>query len=85
LAENGLPVEVVGGTMIRKREMSVDPLLGIRAVAEWLDVHENTVYRMIARGDIEAYKVGGLTKVSSASVHAYLDSNRKGLEEGESV
>jgi excisionase family DNA binding protein len=58
------------------REVGIDPLVSIPVVAKWLNVHENTVYRMISRGDLIAYKVKSRTKVSCASVHSYLALNR---------
>lgn len=32
-----------------------------------------TIYRMIGRGDIEAFRAGGRTLVSTASLRAYAD------------
>ena len=61
-----------------RQEITVDPLLSIPSVARWLDVHHNTVYNMISRGEIVAYKVRSCMKVSHASVLNYLESQRVG-------
>jgi len=62
--------------VVGKKEMEVDTLISIRVAAQWLNVHECTVRRMISRREITAYKVQGSVKVSSESIRTYLESNR---------
>jgi len=59
----------------------VDTLITIRMAAQWLNVHECTVRRMISRGEITGYKLKGSVRVSSESVLTYLQSNWIGASE----
>jgi excisionase family DNA binding protein len=52
------------------------PLRTIRAVAGLLGVHERTVHRLIARGELAAHRIGRGVRVSEADLRAYLDRCR---------
>lgn len=40
----------------------------IPETAELLKVHENTIYNMVRRGEIEHYKIGKQIRISSAEL-----------------
>jgi excisionase family DNA binding protein len=44
----------------------------LAAAAERLAVHERTIRRMIARGEIKGYRVGSAVRVDSAELDAAL-------------
>lgn len=44
----------------------------VPAVAEMLDVCTETVYRLVARGDLKATRVGRVIRVSDEQIAAYL-------------
>jgi excisionase family DNA binding protein len=52
--------------------------LTVRQTAERLQVHPNTVYRLMASGDLEGTTVGRRRRVTAASVRAYLGRHRGG-------
>lgn len=52
--------------------------LTVQELAKLLKVNIKTIYRMVDRGDIHYYEVGGRTKrFSQADVNAYLKSRRR--------
>lgn len=67
--------------MAGKQELKVDPLVSVSDVAKWLGVHRNTVFNMISRGEISAFRVGLLIKVPHSSVLAYLEAQKVVSEE----
>lgn len=44
------------------------PFYTIPQAAEKLNVHENTVYNMVRRGEIEHYKVGKQIRIATAEL-----------------
>lgn len=44
------------------------PFYTIPETAELLKVHENTIYNMVRRGEIEHYKIGKQIRISSAEL-----------------
>ena len=51
-------------------------LLDVPAVAHRLDVSEKTVRRLIARGELRAYRVGRLLRVSEEELGRFLAASR---------
>ena len=51
-------------------------LLTIKAVADRLNIHPTTVHRMINRGELEAFRVGGAIRIEERTIDEYLDANR---------
>lgn len=51
-------------------------LLTIKEAADRFAVHPTTVHRMIQRGELEGYRVGGSIRVESDAIDAYLEANR---------
>ena len=43
----------------------------IRQTADLLGVHYNTVYRMVRRGELEAYKVGRIIRISDENIEKW--------------
>ena len=48
------------------------PDLSIQATADLLDISKKTIRRMIANGDVDAYKLGGLTRIKRQSLARYV-------------
>ena len=48
------------------------PFLSLPEAAEWLCVSRSTVKRLIAKGDLEAIRVGARRKVPASSLSAYV-------------
>lgn len=46
-------------------------------VAEQLAVHRRTVLRLIARGELRAYRVGQLLRISAADVDDFLSRHEQ--------
>jgi excisionase family DNA binding protein len=59
-----------------KREIKIDPLLGIEQVASLLGVHKNTVRQLIEDGELKAYRIKSVVRISGTSVLDYLERNR---------
>lgn len=56
-------------------------LIGPNRVAEILCVNRATVYRMLARGELTAYRItSGLTKVSEMEVRAHVEVTPTSLD-----
>ncbi len=53
------------------------PVLTVPQVATVLQVHRNTVHRLIRRKQLRARKVGRLTRVRQSDLDSYLDSARR--------
>ena len=47
----------------------------IRQTADLLGVHYNTVYRMVRRGELEAYKVGRIIRISDEDIEKWKRQN----------
>jgi len=52
----------------------LDRVLTITEVAEVLRLHPTTIYRLVKRGDLPAFKIGGSWRVSSASLDQWLSA-----------
>ena len=51
--------------------------LNATEVAEILNIAKNTVYEMIKRGELPAYKVGRKIRIDKADVEAYINNQKK--------
>lgn len=51
------------------------PALRVPAVAEELDVHEESVRRLIWTGQLEAFRIGRSLRVTRAALDAYIRDN----------
>ena len=56
-------------------------ILTIREVADYLKLAEKTAYRLVARGEIPGFKVGGSWRFRREEIKAWIDdqSKRQGL------
>jgi excisionase family DNA binding protein len=52
------------------------PLLSIHQVASSLNVHPDTVRRLIRAGQLSSYLIAGRHRIPPASVHSYLHNRR---------
>lgn len=50
--------------------------MGTPEAAEYLGVVLRTLYRLIDRGEVPAYKVGRVIRVRQADLDAFLEANR---------
>jgi excisionase family DNA binding protein len=53
-------------------------LLSVTTVAERLDVSQDTVRRLIARGELSAIRIGAAVRVAAADLEAFLDRRMRG-------
>ncbi|MEM1759839.1 MAG: helix-turn-helix domain-containing protein [Thermosphaera sp.] len=60
-----------------------DRLLSPRDVARELNISIWTVYRLIRRGDLVAFKIGRRLRIAESSLDAFLELNRVKLRETE--
>ena len=51
------------------------PALRLPAVAEELDIHEETARRLVASGELDAFRVGRSIRVTRAALDAYIREN----------
>ena len=57
-------------------------LLTVSQVAEYLQISEKTVRRLIANGEIKASKVGGRSwRIKKSDIEQYLNANTNGKEQ----
>jgi len=54
----------------------VQSMLDVQTIAKWLNVTPRTVNRMIERGELPAYRVGGMYHIERSEMQAYLDAHR---------
>ena len=47
----------------------------IKQTADLLGVHYNTVYRMVRRGELEAYRVGRIIRISDEDIEEWKRRN----------
>ena len=50
--------------------------LTVRNVAEALQLSTKSVYGIVSRGELPAYRVGGSVRIAQADLDAYLDARR---------
>lgn len=62
--------------MVDEVEDDMDPALTVKEVAELLSVNERTVYRLVQRGDLPAFKVGGAWRLLQADVVAWIETQK---------
>jgi excisionase family DNA binding protein len=57
----------------------LDRVLTISEVAEVLRLHPTTIYRLVKRGDLPAFRIGGSWRVSRASIDLWLSASSPAL------
>jgi len=62
---------------MKKKVHSAQPLLTLEQVAEYLNVNKFTVYRLLARKGLPAFKVGNQWRFKRELVDAWLTKNAK--------
>lgn len=58
--------------------MADTDVMTVREVAEYLKVKERTIYRLVAKGGIPAFKVGGSWRFRRSEIEAWIDHHAKG-------
>lgn len=51
-------------------------LMKINQAMEKLNCHRNVLYQLIARGDLQAIRIGKVYRVESESLEAFIERNR---------
>jgi nitrogen PTS system EIIA component len=67
-------------TGIRFQDASLPDLFSPKQLAEYLQLSQRTVYRLLERGDLPAVKVGGQWRFRKAAVDEWLDLNVQRLD-----
>ena len=55
--------------------MAETDVMTVREVAEYLKVKERTIYRLVAKGGIPAFKVGGSWRFRRAEIDEWITRN----------
>ena len=58
-------------------------LMTVKEVAEYLRLDEHTIYRMMRKGKIPAYKVAGRWRFKKNTIEEWLEQNLKYKKHGE--
>ena len=61
----------------------VGPVLRRREAAELLKLSANTISRLVKRGDLEAFSVGGRLRISRRSVERFMGFSLEAAQEGQ--
>lgn len=48
----------------------------VKAVAELLGVHKNTIYRMVDRGEVTAYRIGRVIRIEDTEIEKLKSKNQ---------
>jgi len=56
------------------RESEIKNVLTVAEVAEILRVHSTTIYRLVKRGDLPGFKLGGNWRINRASLDLWLSA-----------
>ena len=55
-----------------RKQTEVDMVLTVTEVAEILRVHSTTIYRLVKRGELPGFKIGGNWRINRASLDLWL-------------
>lgn len=58
------------------RQPEFKSVLTVSEVAEILRVHSTTIYRLVKRGDLPGFKLGGNWRINRASLDLWLSAER---------
>lgn len=68
----------IGGLRLVKRSRGGQPelemVLTINEVAQILRMHPTTVYRLVKRGELPGFKIGGAWRINRATLDLFLSS-----------
>jgi len=57
-----------------RKQTEVDMVLTVTEVAEILRVHSTTIYRLVKRGELPGFKLGGNWRINRASLDLWLSA-----------
>ena len=63
--------------------MADTDVMTVREVAEYLKVKERTIYRLVAQGDIPAFKVGGSWRFRKGEIDKWTEAHAIGPNDTE--
>lgn len=52
------------------------PALSVKQVAEFLHVNERTIYRLVGRGELPAFKVAGAWRILEEDMRAWIEDRK---------
>jgi excisionase family DNA binding protein len=58
----------------RGGQLEVEMVLTINEVAQILRMHPTTIYRLVKRGELPGFKIGGAWRINRASLDLFLSS-----------
>lgn len=61
---------------IKAKSTVVKEFLTTAEVAEWLNIHPTTIYKLMENKEIHAYKIGRVNRFKKADIEEYLAKNR---------
>ena len=63
----------------RAEDVPSQQLLTVREVAEWLRVHEKTIYEWSEKGKLPCFRVGNRLRFSRSDVGRWLQARKEGV------
>jgi excisionase family DNA binding protein len=60
----------------RAGQPELEMVLTINEVAQILRMHPTTIYRLVKRGELPGFKIGGAWRISRATLDLFLSSKR---------
>ena len=68
----GAPLALASARAMKKSTQSLEPLLTVDEVADYLNVNKFTVYRLLAQKGLPAFKVGNQWRFNKEMIEAWL-------------
>jgi len=62
----------------------IDRVMTVKEIAKYLDVHPMTIYKLVKKGEIPAFKVGGQWRFREVALNKWVDTKtnqNKGFKE----
>lgn len=77
MVENRLERVGEEGSGLAEKMAKLKTVLTIGEVAEMLRVHPTTIYRLVKRGELPGFKVGGNWRINSTALESWLEERSK--------
>ena len=71
--------------MLSAASMTDERIYPVKEVAKILKVHERTIYRMIASGEIDAFTVRDVYRIRQSAVDAVMRGKKNGINGDEHI
>jgi excisionase family DNA binding protein len=63
------------------QEQSRTKLFSIATVAERLEISQDTVRRLISRGDLTAIRIGTMVRIAAADIESFVNRQRQDVQQ----